>query len=1371
MVYSYVYPAAYNSGSYPGANGEIGFLVYMYGVSQTDTYGEFYEYMYNRNLYYQYAWIHPHLGETAASIPETRWTDFSTSSPNQNGYAHLLYQSPYFTLAQMRSDYNKMPDLALRVKGGSGCYYTYANLTIRGASFYPFDVTWGATSTKINFGMWSDYDGVLAYPYEYKITGTGANAGTTYFQSGPADSIQYGGTRTITPTHVQMPPGTYVMTATDRQGYTVTRQFEVNTYCSSNDLTWSYSYKDAAAPSCTRYDSAYCYAYRYNGYNVGPHSRLNRTNFTYIGASTSSSSTWLPTPGDPQDYTSVVPLPPVLSFTTPDNFDNGASYVYVYPLNVDPLDQSSASGRRKAYSTRNEWPYGIYLHWSVTDSCGNTRRMVVSHGYPFHEFTYDRQPADEIRISENCGVAEITMPQINNLIKYDYYNNGFGAPQTNLSWNAAYRVKTGTGNIPSGAQVTYSNINDYCVTPTDKIYLTSSGKYVIQTVRTYNNNTSSVSFSSAYCMREDTIEINLPPFQMDKNLTAAFRCPTPDGTIALTGLIQVKPLNGSGGYRYDLFLKADDPETATPIDTKYGGVNDGVFTSWAGITGDDSLKIKVTDTICLRSFVELIAIYDLNNATVAWQTGSARKCIGDPLYLHALPLGDDATFKWTYPNGTISNLQHPVIPSLTTALSGIYHLEVTIPGCSDAKVERDVAISVADKLMYWNPDAEDNNWHNSNNWLLKNGTPSASFPASCTTVHIAGNAMHYPSLDVEGSPRTVGSDYVGPPACDTIIYHYGGETSYPHYLRYNRAKVQYNFRYYTPLLAPPNGTIGSQPTVNYDVSNYPNSSSGDGAPPYMERNRWYIIAAPLKYLTGGDFGIAGYPSTYQRLYNATNPHNRFAYHDNFTTPFPTLNGDIQGTGHAMSLLVADNYNIIGWNNHSNLQTMRGIFEMPFYMENNPTVMTAHLQTYNPVTSTSTFQYFDYTDLSLRNNYETMTRNYKGYRFVYENAQDTVTLGIDAGGNTVAMYHMPLGEILSGSATQRVMIGNPLMCHINFDRIYDYNDDVIEDHYWAVDAAESFLDYTIGITPASGGTTEDIAPLQGFVVQVKPDGLRSRNYLTLPLEGNYSVVSQHGWNYNGGTTPKPPLPKPRAAKDASQTQKTGQINICGVTPMPAEIAESPTDSIRISTSFLFGYEKTGNTPKIVFPEGLANKAEVFAISQDGNEINSRQFENGKPQILRFGLESQYTGEIVLQFAVLGELLEKATLYDKVRNISIPVFNGSTYRFTHRFDRVEGEYRGMDSERFELTPVYRSGEGLDGSDYYLSVGVQEQELNVLSSEPLSEVEVVNAAGASLFRTAGIGASSYRRQLNVPEGVYIVKVRLADGRRTTHKVLIKE
>ena len=138
------------------------------------------------------------------------------------------------------------------------------------------------------------------------------------------------------------------------------------------------------------------------------------------------------------------------------------------------------------------------------------------------------------------------------------------------------------------------------------------------------------------------------------------------------------------------------------------------------------------------------------------------------------------------------------------------------------------------------------------NWNDADGNTVKAVPAACTVVHIPGSVNQYfPELD----PLYTLQDEYGQPECDKIYYHYGSETGSPYLLKYNKAFVQYNWGYYE------NGTL----KVNEDTR-HPGADILA-----LERERWYMLAAPLKNMASGDFGLAGYPRTWQMLFNTTNP--------------------------------------------------------------------------------------------------------------------------------------------------------------------------------------------------------------------------------------------------------------------------------------------------------------------------------------------------------------------------------------------------------------------------------------------------------------------------------------------------------------------
>lgn len=1028
------------------------------------------------------------------------------------------------------------------------------------------------------------------------------------------------------------------------------------------------------------YDSTYYYIYGYNGTSLAGATIQFRRDLT----------------------DSRIPTPPNSLINVPKTYTGN---VYVF---------SNDYTKMQYVHTATTLPTGLTAYFTVTDSCGVARQVTFT-GTSIYQ--YVKQPT--LNITQSCGRAVIKATDLADV--YKSVNTLTGA-STSASCNL--RVYT----MPSGATATYSykdaNGYSYCRSgyPQDSIILSKAGTY------RFVLSNSAYGYSTSYCTYFFDVVVDPPAFTLDEGTIAAYRCP---GSSVGVGYISVKAKNGSGDYLYTLY---SSDNLTTPLATS----TTGVFTSWAA-SSTDSYTVKVEDLYCGRSFTHNIFVYDLGNATLAWPDGNVfRKCVGDRLKFHALALGE-TTYSWTGPGGWTSSEKDPEIPVATYANTGNYTVRVAVPGCTEAYVTYTITMSIADKVMYWNPEAEDNNWYNKNNWLRADGTVSAAVPAPCTTVHIAGNALAYPNLDKDSSPRNV----YGYPSCDTIIYHYGSETIYPHYLQYNRARVQYNMNYY--------GTYAqnTQPAKSYDMDTYPAGDYGD-VMPVMKRARWYSIAAPLKNITGGDFALAGYPILYQRLYNAMDPQRGELAVDGFTLGFNTQNQDLTTTGHAMALWIPDyDVNYIGSNDHTYLENLKGIIELP-YFENGKIMANRPLHQYTVADSTSHFQYFDSNaNLAPVNKWDTMQRGYKSYRFVFENASDSVAIG-NIGGYQLAYYNQSLPSMASGSTTLRSMIGNPLMCHIDFDKIYAYNSDIIEDFYMIYNGATSTFE-TYRINGVGNNLTKTIAPMQGYIVTLKAGA--GRNNLILPLEGSSSIVAVS----NGA------LPKPRAT--VSDTGK-GWIKVTGITD-PIQGMESESDSVRVTAVALLNYQEN-NMPKVISEDGV-NNAELFFLDSDGY-LNKEVVNNTNPSALNLGLMSTNQNAITLKLEIGGDIIESAYLLDKVLGVTQDVTNGGYYKFTHRYGRTEAGTQGLDTDRFELQLTYKqNGINSSDNDNLLSVNVSNNLLTVMSSKTLSDIQIYDALGKKSFDAKNINSDVYRSSLSLPSGVYLVKIKLTNSTEQTRKIVI--
>ncbi|MBD8349922.1 FG-GAP-like repeat-containing protein, partial [Dysgonomonas sp. HGC4] len=276
------------------------------------------------------------------------------------------------------------------------------------------------------------------------------------------------------------------------------------------------------------------------------------------------------------------------------------------------------------------------------------------------------------------------------------------------------------------------------------------------------------------------------------------------------------PISIGVGEAYTIPLTIPDFGDWLPVNKLIVKVND------AGLGVNDQ---QVCDSCCVNN--ESDAFVNVSFDNIGW-ADSYRKCEDGTVLFDALTLpGGSVTYKWLKPDGTLlASTKSTSLSHLTLNNAGKYVLTAD-------KINNNLSIaytlpylSVAPSLMYWREDAKDSNWNNLNNWAKSSllADTLKAVPSVCTTVHLPAYSLHYPSLDAH-TDRTI----YGDPVTDKIVFHFGSELSYPHKLTYNKAFIQYNWGYYA-------GGSNEQPGSNAEGP----------ASKMITRDRWYMLAAPLK---------------------------------------------------------------------------------------------------------------------------------------------------------------------------------------------------------------------------------------------------------------------------------------------------------------------------------------------------------------------------------------------------------------------------------------------------------------------------------------------------------------------------------------------
>ncbi len=646
---------------------------------------------------------------------------------------------------------------------------------------------------------------------------------------------------------------------------------------------------------------------------------------------------------------------------------------------------------------------------------------------------------------------------------------------------------------------------------------------------------------------------------------------------------------------------------------------------------------------------------------------------------------DDANWQ-PVPEGYEENLT-------ATVEKSTYFRRIVHDMCGGIVSETHLVLMVPE-VLYWSKNATDRNWNNPANWEDEQGNKLHSIPYTCSDVHIPGNAVIYPDLDPSITPTYI----YGNGICRNITFHFGSEVAKHNYLTYEKAYIQYNFGYY-------------QGNTNvYRTDGDPHSATP------MQRNRWYALAAPLKKIASGDFSVGGYPNMWQQGFKSTTAYDGSLVGD-WYSPVADIALPMESTHHGISIWAARMQPFIGENKHENLNALKGIIELPYF--ENPTVSTLHrIHTY--ANGISTFQYYDAGDLRLTDSVGTIARQSEAYRFVFDNDLHT-----NAAGELVFKITVPAGE--------NVMIGNPFLSSLDFNRFYNENAGAIENYYrlyehpWVtfstraaavpqlIPSFQSFFVKTLGIP---GSTVDLYFPVSASVTR----------------SGDYQLkLSQ-----------------------AEENIFTSQVRGPKGNPGSVSVVLKEDATIR-NVPQMFVHEK--NDPE------AAELPQLFVKGPD-NSLNVIYKEDNLSSdvTLTLGVRSTAKEEFTLSFDNLNNLsATDIRLKDNLTDWITDLKNTDSYTFTHDPEM---------EDRFELSILgLKAPTGIeDNKTENVSVNVYayERTVRIESSRLISKVSVYGTEGL-LLNSESVSGYIYSKGFSTA-GLYIVSVELQDGTKEVKKVILK-
>lgn len=817
------------------------------------------------------------------------------------------------------------------------------------------------------------------------------------------------------------------------------------------------------------------------------------------------------------------------------------------------------------------------------------------------------------------------------------------------------------------------------------------------------------------CLQEKKIPMSLVPISYERESYIGYICPG-----GASGRIFLRPTNNVGGVKIELTKNGASTPFVTKILQK-NEVHKGASFDLVGSASDpipNRITAKITDLECQNFSVERLALYDLPSPDVIESEGQQRKyCVGDEIKLRVATLGEPGTvtYTWILPDHSTVQGQNLHIPSATAAHSGEYTMKVGSLHCggTPSDIEIKFFLSVAPRELWWRKDATDANWHNLDNWAEANGASIQAVPAPCTTVHIPGVVdKAYPNLDGSITQR----DVYGAPECDKIYMHYGAQLGQPQQLTYSRAYIDYNF-----------GIVATDGSITYHKPSGHETSDQK----LMERNRWYMIAAPLKDILSGDFGLAGYPKTKQRyLKIATVPSAPTDV--SFRTPIASLVEPLAGHNNAMALRVGGyDTGKIGYKDHKNLNTLKGIIRLPFFDDaNRPSSISLHF--YNSARRQSRFFYFGESTLIPLQKHDDAIRSEHAHRFIFEQDNLKRIGSIMVEGITTEGYALSLSE--GTHSAEWMMLGNPFMTPIDFDKLYEVNKNVIEPYYYIFENNAWKVYYKGG---GVSSLSKEIAPLQSIVVRHKQGD--NSGQLLFPTTSDKSVL----------------LP----------SWRMGQAEI-GLRSSEVEASRSPltfhvTDAEQHTSSASLLWSGEVSAPALSNSE-YGTAPTLFIVDPESKERNAIEMAHHNFATFPIGVQADLGGTMTLRCDAIDlSVYEELVLEDRRNGSKHNLLQEPEYSFIH--NPGQGETRFLLHVKRVGVPNLDSEECLTPE---VEINLRRDVLLVSSSSAMAKVVAYDMQGRKLHAVA-----NNTKKVTIPiEGcspIVILEVVFVDGSRLVRKV----
>ena len=182
-------------------------------------------------------------------------------------------------------------------------------------------------------------------------------------------------------------------------------------------------------------------------------------------------------------------------------------------------------------------------------------------------------------------------------------------------------------------------------------------------------------------------------------------------------------------------------------------------------------------------------------------------------------------------------------------------------------------------------------------------------------------------------------------------------------------------------------------------------------------------------------------------------------------------------------------------------------------------------------------------------------------------------------------------------------------------------------------------------------------------------------------------------------------------------------------------------------------------------GKTTVPQLYALDNRNNK-NAYQYITGEEgEVVPLGIVCQAKGAYSLSFADAANLsVNSLVLRDKELNIEQDLFENNVYDF----ENISGNL----TERFELVfgPRYiHTGIEENVKIETANIYVSNNTLYIESNHKLLEIRLFNMHGLEMLSDSNMNDTFYSKSLNVPAGVYIAKIKLANGESKIKKIYV--